>query len=66
MGYLNKPFFTGCAFLLFGNSSITRGRRAFLKRPARRPGAEEKLSCPGATFTVIPLIIEVIRYLEID
>ncbi len=29
-----------------------------LKRPARRPKAEEKASCPIATFAVIPLIIE--------
>ena len=32
-----------------------------LKRPARRPGAEEKFFCPGTRFAVIPLIIEVIR-----
>jgi len=31
-----------------------------LKRPARRPGAEEKFFCPGTRFAVIPLIIEVI------
>ncbi|RLC10790.1 MAG: hypothetical protein DRH43_05635 [Deltaproteobacteria bacterium] len=33
-----------------------------LKRPARRPGAEEKSSCPGGMFAVIPLIIELIRH----
>jgi len=32
-----------------------------LKRPARRPGAEEKFFCPGTRLAVIPLIIEVIR-----
>ncbi|OQX63120.1 MAG: hypothetical protein B5M55_07385, partial [Desulfococcus sp. 4484_242] len=32
-----------------------------LKRPARRPGAEEKFFCPGTRFAVIPLIIEVIQ-----
>ena len=32
-----------------------------LKRPARRPGAEEKFFCPGTRFAVIPLIIEVIH-----
>ncbi|MCD6306947.1 MAG: hypothetical protein J7M32_11785, partial [Deltaproteobacteria bacterium] len=30
------------------------------KRPARRPGAEEKFFCPGTRFAVIPLIIEMI------
>jgi len=39
---------------------MNRGRRVFLKRPARRPGAEEKFFCPGTRFAVIPLIIEVI------
>jgi len=28
---------------------------------SRRPGAEEKFSCPGSTFAVIPLIIELIQ-----
>ncbi|OQX65840.1 MAG: hypothetical protein B5M55_02565, partial [Desulfococcus sp. 4484_242] len=32
-----------------------------LKRPARRPGAEEKFFCPGTRFAVIPLIIDVIQ-----
>jgi len=36
-----------------------------LKRPARRPGAEEKFFCPGTRFAVIPLIIEVIRIFPI-
>ncbi|MCD6305988.1 MAG: hypothetical protein J7M32_06825, partial [Deltaproteobacteria bacterium] len=37
-----------------GNSPINRA--------ARRPGAEEKFFCPGTTFAVIPLIIEMIQY----
>jgi len=37
------------------NSSIKRGERVF-----RRPGAEEKSSCPDATFANIPLITELI------
>ncbi|MCD6305972.1 MAG: HDOD domain-containing protein, partial [Deltaproteobacteria bacterium] len=46
--------------------SIGLGRRVSpadksLKRPARRPGAEEKFFCPGTRFAVIPLIIEVIH-----
>jgi len=40
---------------------MNRGRRVFLTRPARRPGAEEKFFCPGTRFAVIPLIIEVIQ-----
>ena len=39
---------------------MNRARRVFLKRPARRPGAEEKFFCPGTRFAAIPLIIEVI------
>ena len=33
-----------------------------VKRPARRPGAEEKFFCPGIRFAVISLIIEAIRF----
>ncbi|OQX66171.1 MAG: hypothetical protein B5M55_00830, partial [Desulfococcus sp. 4484_242] len=49
--------------------SIGLGRRVSpadksLKRPARRPGAEEKQFCPGITFTAIPLRIELIRIFQ--
>ena len=36
------------------NSSINRGRRVFLKKPARRPAAKEKSSCTAGIFAVIP------------
>ncbi|MCD6305674.1 MAG: hypothetical protein J7M32_05220, partial [Deltaproteobacteria bacterium] len=51
--------------------SIGVGRRVSpadksLKRPARRPGAEEKSSSPGGTFTVLPLNIELLPHRAMD
>ncbi|MCD6306538.1 MAG: hypothetical protein J7M32_09655, partial [Deltaproteobacteria bacterium] len=51
--------------------SIGLGRRVSpadksLKRPARRPGAQEKSSCPGGTVAVIPPIIELMRFSHIS
>jgi len=56
--------FTYPSVILFTDSSIIiRGKRVFLKRPAREAKSGRKIILPHSTFAVISLITELIPWL---